>query len=75
MFIEVICDGETLDVHDFKVQPQRGETIEFPCGTVVKVEDIRHNFKRGKLQAWCTKHTPNQAERPLAKQRSKTEES
>lgn len=74
MRIEVICDGETLDMHDFKSQPQPGETIEFTSGKVVRVEEIRHNFKRGKLQAWCTKHTPSQAERPLGRQRSKTEE-
>lgn len=55
---EVIVDGDTLDAHEFKAQPQAGEVIEFLNGAVATIEHIRHNFRTGKLQAWCTKHTP-----------------
>lgn len=72
MRIEVIADGETLDRHDFLVLPEPGHLIEFH-DRVVQVQEIRHNFKANRLQAWCTKHTPSSTERPL-KQRSKQPE-
>lgn len=73
MRIEVIVDGESLDRHDFIVQPQRGDVIEFPAGEL-EVQELRHNFKLNRLQAWCSRRNPIPTDQPLGRQRSKKDE-
>lgn len=64
---EVIVDGDTMDTEEFKAQPQAGQIIEFRNGSLATIEHIRHNFRTGKLQAWCTKRQPIPTDRPLGK--------